>query len=90
MGLLELLILNSLLCVGISMLSLQGQPLHWLEKVTPKFLEKPVYKCLMCMASVHSTYVFWNFHHSVTDIPLYIGYVLALAGLNALIERFVA
>ena len=58
-----------------------------------KWFYKPVCGCLPCMASLHSTYVYWMFMFvsneiNVESLMMYPIYILALSGLNHLIDYF--
>ena len=61
---------------------------RWLsEKYLGMFYSKPLFSCPTCMASVHSSYIFWPLALMVYDftpmmILIYILYVGTLAGLN--------
>lgn len=53
-----------------------------------KWFHKPLCGCLPCMASFHSTYVYWGYMHSTNSLNLnavifYPVYILALSGLNS-------
>lgn len=51
----------------------------------PLWLRKPLLGCVMCMASIHS-YPFWIFNEvSLLNGGIYILYIFALSGLNAII-----
>ena len=99
--LLQLLVLNSLLCVGLRVLASSavgsdgfavGMPLHsvrmWIDNRSPT-LARPLISCLSCMASVHSVYVYWAFAawdtRALITFPFY---VLALCGLNSIAARW--
>lgn len=60
----------------------------WGDLHIPYWLTKPLYNCPPCMASIHSTYVYWFFMpfelHSLYIYPIYI---LALSGLNYIISE---
>ena len=80
----EALIINSFICIGFNIATEPGMVLNWVEKLlekSPLWLQKPIYLCPMCMASVHSLWLFPSLNISWW---LYPGYVLALCGLNAL------
>lgn len=60
-----------------------------LRKILPEFWIKPIASCVICMASVHSTYVYWFFYDfNLFNALVYILYVPALAGLNAIVLSF--
>jgi hypothetical protein len=49
----------------------------------------PICGCVICMASLHSIYVFWPLHDfTLTNLVLYVYYVFCLAGVNTLHERY--
>lgn len=57
-----------------------------------KWFHKPLCDCLPCMASFHSIYPYWTFMYAIGALNLhsllfYPVYVLALSGLNFLIDR---
>ena len=57
-----------------------------------KWFYKPLCGCVPCMASIHSTYVYWAFMYvsdeiTVSALMIYPVYILALSGLNYLIDR---
>ncbi len=57
-----------------------------------KWFYKPLCGCLPCMASFHSIYPYWIFMYACDEINLdallyYPVYVLALSGINYLIDR---
>ena len=86
----EALIINSFICIGFNIATEPGMILNWIEKLlekAPLWLQKPIYLCPMCMASVHSLWVF-----PTLDLPwhYWFGYTLALCGINALTYGFVS
>jgi len=64
----------------------------WLSYYTKDFhinLKKPIIGCIICMASLHS-YPFWFFNElTYLNVGVYILYIFALSGLNALIYETV-
>lgn len=64
-----------------------------LEKwASNKWFYKPLCGCISCMASLHSIYPYWTYMCATNSINLnavlfYPVYILALSGLNYLIER---
>ena len=53
-----------------------------------KWFYKPLCGCLPCMASFHSIYVYWLFNaFTLNNLLIYPIYILALSGLNYLIDR---
>ena len=75
--------------------------LWWFRFYSYKYLgmkwSKPVATCPTCMASVHSSYIYWtigvyllkkDFNINVIQCAfIYVPYVLALAGMNALLTN---
>jgi hypothetical protein len=100
--LLVLLIFNSLLIVGIYSITQDGMIFHFARKLFIKssdddfdeeyyvpWLFKPLIGCPTCMSSVHSTYFYWFFQEwTLQNLYIYPLYVLALAGLNALLHKY--
>jgi hypothetical protein len=100
--LLVLMLVNSLFICGLHIsVCWDGMILAGAKKrldTMPAWIKKPLYDCPVCMASVHSTYFFWlagdcyfcwDIGPTAYWITLYAGYVVALAGLNALIYRHI-
>ena len=57
-----------------------------------KFWYKPIGGCLPCMASLHSIYPYWTYMYSTNALNIdavlfYPVYILALSGVNYLIDR---
>jgi hypothetical protein len=49
----------------------------------------PICGCVICMASIHSIYVFWSYHSfTLPNVVGFILYVFCLAGLNTINARF--
>ena len=98
-GLGLLLIFNSLLCFGFWNACYYDKknniksPLWFIESwAKGKWFYKPLCGCLPCMASFHSIYPYWIFHYStncinINSLLFYPIYVVALSGLNYLIDR---
>lgn len=67
--------------------------LWFLEKwAKDKWFYKPLCGCLPCMASFHSIYPYWTYMYAANAINIhavlfYPIYILALSGLNRLIEE---
>ena len=67
--------------------------LWFIEKwAIDKWFYKPLCGCLPCMASLHSIYPYWTYMYSTNAINInavmfYPVYVLALSGINYLIDR---
>ena len=92
-----LVILNSFMCVGFFKATQENMILHGLRVFGDKHyptLNRPVCGCLVCMSSLHSLYTFLPTHLG-EGIPLHaflitwVLYVLALAGLNAVLEQWI-
>lgn len=101
-NLLLLLLLNSLVCFGFwnACLYIQKDLLNEVEEqkgvlwfvekwAKNKWFYKPLCGCLPCMASFHSIYVYWIFYpFTLHNLIWYPVYIIALSGLNYLIETF--
>lgn len=54
----------------------------WSIKFLGEFWSKPLFTCPTCMASVHSTYVFWSFMPwTMASLCVYPLYILMLSGM---------
>lgn len=61
---------------------------YWAIQNFGEFWSKPLFTCPTCMASVHSTYVYWAYQPLTTDsILLYPLYILFLAGVTTFINN---
>jgi len=59
--------------------------LGYMTENIPQWLRKPLLGCVMCMASIHS-FPFWMFNDfTLLNGGVYILYIFALSGLNALV-----
>ncbi len=60
------------------------------EKTFGEFYSKPLISCVSCMASVHSTYVYWAWVYftgfEMFHVALYLMYIPALSGLNYIVN----
>lgn len=97
-----LLLLNLLVIVGFERITQYGYDVdkkpvdkealwfvRWYSKKWLGGFSKPICTCIVCMSSLHSTYVFWpHFSFGWYNLYLYGVYVLALAGLSAIYDRF--
>ncbi len=97
-----LLILNCLYIFGFSNatqygLDVDNKPdpkdrelLWWVKwglRNAPLWVQKPVFGCVVCMASVHSwIYPVFNPELTILNGVTYIIYIFALSGLNALVN----
>lgn len=59
-----------------------------LEKVLPSWIAKPLFNCVMCMASFHGTLIYLTFAQS-QSIAGWVAFCVALCGLNYLITEIV-
>jgi len=99
---LVLLILNSLYIFGFSMATEYGltvdktpdpkdkELLWWIRwglRNAPMWVQKPIFGCVVCMASLHS-WVYPLFYHelTLTNLLTYIIYIFALSGFNAFVN----
>lgn len=97
-----LLIFNSLYIFGFSTatdygLDVDKQPdrndreilwfVKWYLKNAPKWVQKPIFGCVVCMASVHSwPYLLFNHELTLLNAATYIIYIFALSGFNAIVN----
>jgi len=86
--LLVLVFFNSLFIIGLNVVTEEGYILGFIEvlgnKYLPEWLQKPLYGCPPCMASIHSIYYWFFVDFTPINLLIYPGYILALAGLNAI------
>ena len=83
----EALILNSVFIIGLWTVCKEGMLLGWVRDLDiPEMLQKPLFLCPPCMASVWGT-LGWL----VSDVSLlmWFPYVVILAGLNAIIVNVI-
>ena len=60
------------------------------DRFLPYALTKPLYNCTLCMASVHSVYVYWvYFGLDPSRMAFYPAYMLAVAGLTFLLHHLI-
>ena len=75
-NLLLLSLVNALFIVGVyrafsySDEMIFGKMIFTLEKILPLFIQKPLFLCVWCMASVYSIPVYW-FYMDFTTLNLY-------------------
>jgi len=85
-----LLIFNSLFIIGFHLSTQEGEVNAWVDNLChnlPEYIKKPLYDCPTCMASVHSTYIYWyNYELNLHNALVYIIYVFGLSALNTLIN----
>lgn len=81
------LFVASLMCVGIWNLFHKGMILGWLgdiwERRLPEAINKPLWSCPPCLASVHGT---WIWFYLGGDAMMWVPFCLALSGLNKLLS----
>ncbi len=60
---------------------------RWGLRNTPNYIQKPIFRCVVCMASLHS-WVYLVFNHDLTLMNLctYIIYIFALSGFNKFVN----
>lgn len=89
--LLIILLLNAFLIAGIHLATYDEMILVWLHYIgLPSWLEKPLFDCPTCMASVHGTYVYL-LALSYINLPLWglVLYIPVLAGISTLVWRVI-
>lgn len=83
----EKLVTACLICIGIWTLFNKGMLLGWLgdvyERRLPEWINKPLWSCPQCMASVHGTWIWFAWDGPV---ELWIPFCLALCGLNRIVS----
>lgn len=79
----------SLVCFGIWNLFNKGMLLGWLgdiwERRLPEPINKPLWSCTPCMASVHGTWMHFFLFNG--DVVWWVPFCLALSGLNRLMAE---
>ena len=60
---------------------------RWGLRNAPLWLQKPIFGCVVCMASLHS-WPYWIFNPDLTlhNLVTYIIYIFALSGINAIVN----
>lgn len=89
--LIALLFLNALLISGIHLASYEGMIFGFIAHLNlPAWLEKPLFDCPTCMASIHGIYVFM-IASSYINLPLWVLmlYIPCLAGMSTLVWRVI-
>jgi hypothetical protein len=63
-----------------------GDVADYLEILLPKFLQKPIFSCYLCMSSVYGSLFFW-LTHDLTNwhLILWPFYICALTGIGKVI-----
>lgn len=81
------LLIGCLICIGIWNAFKPEMILGWLGRIwdrrLPDTLNKPIWSCPPCMASIHGTW-FWFFAGG--DLTYWLPFVLALSGLNRIVS----
>jgi hypothetical protein len=89
--LLAIVFANALLISGLHLASYEGMILGFLPNLgLPSWLEKPLFDCPTCMASVHGTYPYL-IASSIINLPLWglVIYIPVLAGMSTLVWRII-
>jgi hypothetical protein len=91
MTFLVIALVNAFIINGIHLSTYEGMINAWIPRLlknTPEWVQKPLYDCPTCMASVHSTYIFWAaYPFTLESLILYPFYILALAAMATVINR---
>lgn len=82
------IIATSLMITGIHVLFWEGMLLHWMNKPGNDFFMKPIYRCLMCMASLWG-FIFWVTVWDGGFTWNLIPFLLGVCGLNAIIDGII-
>jgi hypothetical protein len=81
------LVLNSLACLGVHILTrdgmLFGTAAEYIRSIVGEFSSKPLFDCPPCMASVWGLLGWFYLIPNLAIVP----YLLVLCGLNALISK---
>lgn len=87
MNFLQLLLIGCLVCIGIWNAFKPGMIFGWLGKIwdrrLPEVLQKPLYSCPPCLASIYGSALWILAGGDLTWWPVF---VLALSGLNRLVS----
>ncbi len=61
--------------------------IRWYLRKAPDYIQKPIFRCVICMGSLHS-WPYLLFHHELTLLngTTYIIYIFALSGFNAIVN----
>lgn len=85
----EPLIYSALWCLGVYCVLSPNYLLGWLgdsmREVLPRWMAKPMFDCLPCMASIHGTLIHFI---SGGDVFTWIPFVICLSGLNYFLTMF--
>jgi len=83
------LLFASFWCFGISVIFKEEMILEkagiWMDENILPYLNKPLWKCPICMASIHGTAIFALFVMPIYGIWLWVPFCVCLAGLNYVI-----
>jgi hypothetical protein len=92
-----ILIVNSFAIVGIHKITREGMIFGWVQDIQlPEMIQKPLFDCPTCMASIHSIVPFWFTTYLITGVTeeivvvsvvAYIYYALALVCVSTLMNR---
>lgn len=86
------LIFGSFWCYGIWTLFRNDMILEkagvWLDENLPNYLNKPLWKCPICLASVHGTAIYALFLMPLYGIWLWIPFCVCLCGFNHFVMQF--
>lgn len=67
------------------------ESLWWVKyylRDAPLWVQKPIFGCVICMASLHSwPYLLYNHELTILNAVTYIIYIFALSGLNAIVNE---
>lgn len=89
---LELLIITSLWIYGMNFLIVDDRSIFSLDYETiekiPSWLSKPLFKCVMCMASFHGTIFYWLFSPDPA-LQGWVAFCVALCGFNYLLNELI-
>ena len=85
---LEPIIINSLMIAGIHVLLWPGMIFAWMRKYLkhlPLFIRKPLFECMICMASIWGTAFFLYKNGLSLNLDL-IPHLLAVCGCNLILD----
>lgn len=82
-----LLLIGCLICIGIWNAFKPDMLMGWLGEICDRYLpeavNKPIWSCPPCLASVHGT---WIWFLAGGDLTWWLPFVLALSGLNRIVS----
>lgn len=88
---LQQLLISCLILTGIHICFWDGMILWRLKKYLcclPYFIQKPLFDCLICMASVWGTVLYFGYWYNDFSFQ-WIVFILALAGLNTIASSII-